>query len=76
MWTMQGKGDQNWTNFMAHRVTGGQKIELLVHWEGTTSAQDTWEPLESFIQVKGPRVLQYCKDQGLGVDLDRLGEAQ
>ena len=59
----------------AHRVSGGRKLELLVHWEGTTSAQDSWEPLESFIQVKGAGVLQYCKDQGLGVDLERLGEA-
>ena len=40
-------------------------LEFLVKWEGWDPSDQTWEPLASFFPQYNPKVLEYCKQQGL-----------
>ena len=47
-----------------HRVRNG-KLEFRVRWKGTSSQEDTWEPIGTFITKLSQPFLQYVQENGL-----------
>ena len=48
-----------------HKKNKAGKVHLLIKWKGYSSAQNTWEPLESFYNDAAPLVNDYFKSKGL-----------
>jgi len=50
--SLRGKGKVFTVNFIHGKKTDGGKTKYLVRWEGFGPDEDTWEPIESFIDKK------------------------
>lgn len=54
----------------AHRE-GPYGLEFLIHWEGSTPVEDTWEPMASFIRIRSHEWRDYCESHQLPISLAR-----
>lgn len=50
----------------AHRK-GLYGLEFLVHWEGSTPMEDTWEPIASFVRIRSHEWRDYCDTHQLPI---------
>ena len=54
---------------LKHRVDTEGKVTFLTRWEGAALGEETWEPVENFIPRYCYKLLQYCREHRLHIDL-------
>ena len=54
------------------RRKNGDTWEFLVHWKGAPNNMDTCEKPESFLHLNSQAWQEYCKDEGLFLDIHDL----
>jgi len=49
--------------------TQKEKLEFLTRWKGEDPSDDTWEPVEAFVEQYCYELVKYCRTHKLRVDL-------
>ena len=44
-------------------------LEFLIHWEGSTPVEDTWEPTASFVHIRSREWRDYCDQHQIPISL-------
>ena len=62
---------REWTEetIRKHRRTADGRLEFLTRWEGESPSNDTWEPVEAFVEQYCYELVKYCRIHKLRIDL-------
>ena len=63
------EGERMVERVLDHRPNELGEAEFLTHWVGSDAAEATWEPTATFVTGCVPEWVEYCWENGVGVDL-------
>ena len=69
-YALEGVTPREWEvkNILGHRCMAG-KPQFLIQWDGPAPGEETWDPVCSFVHRYSYKLPEYCRRQGIRLDL-------